>query len=320
MIKLYRKLLFLFFTFIVYILFFVSFDVNDKFGIRRKVLHNLPDIKNISYDGTETSYSAYSNFDYISRMEKSNDTDYTIILGDSRLERLNCRRMYEETGEKYVNFSFGGCTLDEGVFELKYLLPRIKIKKVIFLIDFYTLNKYRNLNRVEKIPDMTICNYIFDYWNTRRMFEEFIAYVNHLSVPQNIAKEKIVEGNKDFIAHLKNVINESVPYSINGDSLDELNGLLQELSKNETEFIFFVPPVYKIYYDEMLSNKDYISISNILKHEFSNKVKVYDMQYLSELTVEERYWNDNFHLNCSGMRIVENTIIGKDNRYIKINH
>ena len=70
----------------------------------------------------------------------------------------------------------------------------------------------------------------------------------------------------------------------------------------------------------MLSNKDYISISNILKHEFSNKVKVYDMQYLSELTVEERYWNDNFHLNCSGMRIVENTIIGKDNRYIKINH
>ncbi|MGP1402963.1 MAG: hypothetical protein ACTTKY_02300 [Catonella sp.] len=152
------------------------------------------------------------------------------------------------------------------------------------------------------------------------MFEEFIAYVNHLSVPQNIAKEKIVEGNKDFIAHLENVINESVPYSLNGETLDSLKELLQELSKNETEFIFFVPPVYKIYYDEMLSNKDYISISNILKHEFSNKVKVYDMQYLSELTVEERYWNDNFHLNCSGMRIVENTIIGKDNRYIKINH
>ena len=63
MIKLYRKLLFLFFTFIVYILFFVSFDVNDKFGIRRKVLHNLSEVKSISYDGTETAYSAYTNFD-----------------------------------------------------------------------------------------------------------------------------------------------------------------------------------------------------------------------------------------------------------------
>ena len=49
-------------------------------------------------------------------------------MGDSRLERLNCRRMYEETGEKYVNLSFGGCTLDEEIFELKYLLPRIKMK------------------------------------------------------------------------------------------------------------------------------------------------------------------------------------------------
>ena len=252
-------------------------------------------------------------------MKKLGEADYTIILGDSRLERLNCRRMYEETGEKYVNLSFGGCTLDEEIFELKYLLPRIKMKRVIFLIDFYTLNKYRNLNRLEKIPDMTNCNYVFDYWNNRRMFEEFIGYVDDLCKIKNASEEQNRD-NKDFIAHLQNLISESVPYALNENALDELNDLVKELEKNETEIIFFIPPAYKIFYNEMLANNNFLSVSNNIKQKLPKKIKIYNMQYLSEFTTVEEYWLDNFHLNDSGMRIVENTILGQDNRYIKIEY
>lgn len=110
--KLYEKILILLFLALLYILLFLSFDTNDKFGVRINILHNLSDIKIISYDGTKTAYSPYANFDYIKHMERVGATDYTVILGDSRLQRVNCQRMYKETGEKYVNLSFGGCTLD----------------------------------------------------------------------------------------------------------------------------------------------------------------------------------------------------------------
>ena len=59
-------------------------------------------------------------------------------------------------------------------------------------------------------------------------------------------------------------------------------------------------------------------VSNEIKQKLPEKTKIYNMQYLSEFTAVEGYWLDNFHLNDSGMRIVENTILGQDNRYIKI--
>ena len=322
MSKLYNKLLILFLIFILYILLFLAFDVNDRFGVRRKILYNLSDINSISYDGTKTAYSPYTNFDYMKYMEKTGETDYTIILGDSRIQRLNCERMYKETGEKYVNFSFAGCTLDEEVFELKYLIPRIKMKKLIFLIDVYNLNKYRNLNRLEKIPNMTILNYIFDYWNNRRMLEEFIDYIKHFCIQQNTMDEKILNDmeNKRFVDHVTNVVRDSFPYAVNQSALDELDILVEELKKRGTEIIFYIPPVYKIFYDEMLIKNNLMVESNLLKQKLLDKATVYDMQYISEFTVENKYWEDNFHLYEDGMRIIENTIIGKDGRYVKINN
>ena len=63
--KLYEKILILLFLALLYILLFLSFDTNDKFGVRINILHNLSDIKIISYDGTKTAYSPYANFEGI---------------------------------------------------------------------------------------------------------------------------------------------------------------------------------------------------------------------------------------------------------------
>ena len=316
--KLFFKMLILLFFLTLYILLFLSFDTNDKFGVRINILHNLSDIKIISYDGTKTAYSPYANFDYIKHMEKVGDTDYTVILGDSRLQRVNCQRMYKETGEKYVNLSFGGCTLDEEVFELKYLMRKIKMKKVIFLVDIYTLNKYRNLNRLDKIPGMTIQNYIFDYWNNRTMLEELGNYIKHGDIQHNKIKGNIVGDKERFYLHFTNILQESFPYAINQEALAELDILVRDLEKMGTEVIFYIPPVYKVFYSEMLEKYNLIQELSLLKQKLSQIAVVYDMQYLSKFTLDDKYWIDNFHLTEEGMLIIENTITGKEHRYLKI--
>ena len=90
---------------------------------------------------------------------------------------------------------------------------------------------------MEKIPDMTNCNYVFDYWNNRRMFEEFIGYVDNLCKIKNAFDEQNRD-NKDFIAHLQNLISESVPYALNENALDELNDLVKELEKTKRRLYF----------------------------------------------------------------------------------
>jgi len=316
--KLYEKILILLFLALLYILLFLSFDTNDKFGVRINILHNLSDIKIISYDGTKTAYSPYANFDYIKHMERVGATDYTVILGDSRLQRVNCQRMYKETGEKYVNLSFGGCTLDEEVFELKYLMSRVKMKKVIFLVDIYTLNKHRNLNRLAKIPGMTIQNYIFDYWNNRTMLEELGNYIKHKDIQHNKIKGNIVGDKERFYLHFTNILQESFPYAINQEALAELDILVRDLEKMGTEVIFYIPPVYKVFYNEMLEKHNLVSELSLLKQKLSQNATVYDMQYLSKFTLDDKYWIDNFHLTDEGMQIIENIITGKEHRYLRI--
>ena len=316
--KLYEKILILLFLALLYILLFLSFDTNDKFGVRINILHNLSDIKIISYDGTKTAYSPYANFDYIKHMERVGATDYTVILGDSRLQRVNCQRMYKETGEKYVNLSFGGCTLDEEVFELKYLMSRVKMKKVIFLVDIYTLNKHRNLNRLAKIPGMTIQNYIFDYWNNRTMLEELGNYIKHKDIQHNKIKGNIVGDKERFYLHFTNILKESFPYAINQEALAELDILVRDLEKMGTEVIFYIPPVYKVFYNEMLEKHNLVSELSLLKQKLSQNATVYDMQYLSKFTLDDKYWIDNFHLTDEGMQIIENIITGKEHRYLRI--
>ena len=68
----------------------------------------------------------------------------------------------------------------------------------------------------------------------------------------------------------------------------------------------------------MLEKHNLIQELSLLKQKLSQIAVVYDMQYLSKFTLDDKYWIDNFHLTEEGMLIIENTITGKEHRYLKI--
>ena len=118
--------------------------------------------------------------------------------------------------------------------------------------------------------------------------------------------------------HFTNILQESFPYAINQEALAELDILVRDLEKMGTEVIFYIPPVYKVFYSEMLEKHNLIQELSLLKQKLSQIAVVYDMQYLSKFTLDDKYWIDNFHLTEEGMLIIENTITGKEHRYLKI--
>ena len=148
-----RKLCFKFgillFLFVSYLLLFIAFDSNDFLGVRVRFLHNIKDTKVVSYNGDKIfSDSPDPVLKYISNINKNKE--YSIILGDSKFTFLDVKRLSKISGEDYLNISYGGAALEESILEFWYTVKRIKVKKVIFELDFHALNNNWRMDRISK--------------------------------------------------------------------------------------------------------------------------------------------------------------------------
>ena len=175
--KLYLKFTFIVLFLVSYFLMFIAYDPNDFLGIRLNLLHNLNDSRVVSYSGDKlVTKSPYPLLKYINDIDK--DIDYSIILGDSKLTFLDAQRISKISGEKYLNITYGGCALEESIFEFWYTIKRIKIKKVIFELDFHALNNNWRMDRISKYFDMSYFDmlkaYYLDYYNNRMILKKRI--------------------------------------------------------------------------------------------------------------------------------------------------
>lgn len=64
----------------------------------------------------------------------------SIIIGDSRSENISCKSAEKIFGGKFINLSISGSTLYEKNLILTYILKRKKIKKVIFILDDFSVD------------------------------------------------------------------------------------------------------------------------------------------------------------------------------------
>ncbi|MGP1412117.1 MAG: hypothetical protein ACTTKD_09835 [Peptoanaerobacter stomatis] len=105
--KLFLKIIIVFISFLIYFAMFTAFDSNDFSRVRVSCLHNIDDIKVVSYNGDNIfSNSPYPLLKYINDIDKNNE--YSIILGDSKFTFLDVMRLSKIFGEKYLNISYGG--------------------------------------------------------------------------------------------------------------------------------------------------------------------------------------------------------------------
>ena len=313
--KLYLKFAGILLFFVSYFLVFIAFDTNDFSRIRADYLHNITDTKVVSYNGDKTFLnSPYPLMKYINDIDKNNE--YSIILGDSKFAFLDVMRLSSISGEKYLNISYGGAALEESILEFWYTVKRLKLKKVIFELDFHALNNNWRMDRISKYFDMSYLDmikaYYFDYYNNKTMLEEVYKKIRGITDEENASKAELVKkGIEDKIKVLKT-------YTINEEAVENLKEISKYCKENDIKLIFFSPPLYHKISDLVEEKKDLMEGLHEIKSELSKDAVVYDMQDKSELSYMESDWLDSSHFTGDIMRQVEDNLAGISHKYMKI--
>ena len=122
-----KKLALLFVPVYLWLAFFVAFEPNNYFGIKKTASSSQPVARVRAY-------------------EQSPGTN--LIIGDSRLAHFDMDLVDSLTGQSWQNLAFGGASLKECVDLANYVLDSgNQVDRILFELSFYTLNSSYNTDR-----------------------------------------------------------------------------------------------------------------------------------------------------------------------------
>ena len=122
-----KKLALLFVPVYLWFAFFVAFEPNNYFGIKKTASSSQPVARVRAY-------------------EQSPGTN--LIVGDSRLAHFDMDLVDSLTGQSWQNLAFGGASLKECVDLANYVLDSgNQVDRILFELSFYTLNSSYNTDR-----------------------------------------------------------------------------------------------------------------------------------------------------------------------------
>lgn len=307
--KLYFKLLLVLIPIFLYFVVFVSFDANDYAGLRSSLLNNIDDNKLISSKGDKIVNSPYSIIKYINALPK--EDNYVFIFGDSKIENADSVNLKKLDGRTYVNLAFGGCRLEESITEFWYTVSKVKPQRVIFEIDYYQLNKNRQVDRFSKILDVNAVKYYTDYFNHISMLQEMLLEIRGEGrIPD---KTHLAETRFDDYLSLIGPVCEK--YEVDIEGLKDVIKVAEFCSKNNIEIIFFCPPIHKSVYKNILEDYGISVKMKAIKKEISKYAMLIDMQFNSELSNKDEFWIDGHHYNGQVMKQVEKNIALVDKKF-----
>lgn len=256
-----------------------------------------------------------TKFQYL-RLQKNKSFDY-IFLGSSRVENGIVSNIIEsKTGKKTINLAFQGSNLADIYFVLQLFQEyNIKCKKVFIQIDeaFYTPKDYSKIVKYETLgfinENKTISNYCFlndknEFFKNKNLpfyryskvaskigFREFIANI------LNIEKYKFIS-NKGYIPLLEEYKNSKLIFCkpINKNIFFDL--IKSYNKKHNIEMMCYTAP-YRI-----TNNNDLIYLKNLA-------LKVPKLHDFSTILQDNKYFQDNYHLNHKGAVTFTKILIDK---------
>ena len=320
--KLYRKLILICFGFIIYYALFICFDLYDFFGVRVECFNETEDTYIVDEYGTRIRKEVpYPIIKYINNL--SNKKSYSVIFGDSKMPKINPVNLAKEdknNNTTWLNLSYRGCSAEESILEFYYTANRIKLDKVIFELDIRALNAINRWDRLSRIKDLSkwefYKSYLFEYYNNKMAIRSMMYFLLNKKI------QPIENPHKDRKEAYRNVAEqdrkEAEVYKLYRKPVDDMIKIAKYCNENGIKFIIFAPPINGKLYKDVPINNNILEKINNLKEELSYYAPVYDMQYISEVSFMENEWEDAWHYEEGICRIVEDNLIGKNKKYMRI--
>ncbi|MEG0273094.1 MAG: hypothetical protein RR639_08285 [Hydrogenoanaerobacterium sp.] len=233
--------------------------------------------------------------------EYMRDEEDFIIVGDSRMAHIDMNEVYQVSGERYANLSFGGASFKETIDMFWFAVEKnSNIRKVIFQISYYTLNKNYNLDRVEKIikTSENPLEYLLNYEYNAKTVEILKTEVsNKFAEPLPIAQDKAAAGNVsvDYEVFWKEIYNANLDYTLDLDNLQKLNDVVSYCKSKGIELLFVIPPMHQTIWDNVITPLNLQDDIQQYKDVVKNIGVVYDMEYADfPQNKSDDFW-DGFH-------------------------
>lgn len=311
--KLIKKLLIFCIPFALALALFFAFETYDFWGLKGDAI-------------------------YLSRplsvmRELKREQPANIILGDSRMANIDADYVSEITGEPWHMMGFGGAQMGECVELFWWANEHTDLQKVVFGVSFYTVSGEQGPGRIPEIIKrddpwtfMTNANYWLEainsakqqamnlLWRTvghpeRQTFPEDPTGFGSVA-PENPIGVKYRTDLEDYCAILKTNMEN---FSLQQESLDRLQEVIDYCEENGIELIFVFPPMQECVFElvtEPLGIEDDIET---YKSFLAEQATVYDFETKNSFTCDPDNFYDGFHLSGEGKRqFIDAIFLGAD--------
>lgn len=155
-----KKLALLAIPVLLYLAFFIAFEPNNYFGLKRGAGSTQPVARVKAYQAQPGS---------------------SLILGDSRLAHFDLELAEEASGRQWQNLAFGGASLRETIDLANYILDsKNETRELLLGLSFYTLNAGYDTDRMSALED-TLSNPLAYIFNLEYNVNALTGFTNWLS-------------------------------------------------------------------------------------------------------------------------------------------
>ena len=287
--KKFFKQLFLFsIPIVIYITIIITIDPYNVFYTNDNA--RIKDLK------LKTSYKL--NYPLFKLQKFKNHPTSTILLGDSRIDKLKENSIEKLAKIKATNMGYGGGTMPEIINTFWHITEYHKLEKVIFGINFNLYNATFDSNRVDEALELkrSPLNYIFSRYNFKSSFYILKSLVTgkdvHIEKPKmnreefwNFQLEHAAKGHYSRYVYPKDVYKE----------LQKISDYCKE---HEIELIIIIPPTH-VDLQKRIEDFNLKEEERKFKNDLKKIAKVYDFDYPNEITRDRANFLDPYHFNDS---------------------
>lgn len=235
-----------------------------------------------------------------------------ILLGDSRIAKIDTNFIKSKTGDNYFNFAYGGASLAEIVDTFEYAKKITKLSNVYIGVSF---NHYNSHNARNMFSGAELLSRDYKYYLSDRGVAEALFYnlasllANkdfHIGTPSTdkdtFWKFKLTEGVSYFYQY----------YEYPTSYYQALKGIADYCKKNNINLVFIIPPTH-VELQHRVTDYNLTEAENRFKKDLASLGKVYDFDYVNEITKNRDNFTDPFHFDDYVMELVVNDVWGKSN-------
>jgi len=227
-----------------------------------------------------------------------------ILLGDSRMDRVQVDKVKRLTGEAYSNLAYGGGTIPEIIGTFWYVARSVRLERVYIGVNFNLYNSFNSRDRWEETESM-LQNPLYYFVNTTvlkalwyNVYCSLTRKSAHIGEPamsfDSFWRYQLVTVTPDFYAR----------YQYPSDYRKDLEKIAEYCRAHGISLVFIIPPTH-VDLQREVSAYGLLAEERRFKDDLKALAKTVDLDYDCEFSRDRKNFIDPYHVASDSIILEE---------------